>query len=159
MAELVELFTSAGCREVRSYIQSGNVVFEAPSRVAARVPAVVGEAIRERFDFDAPIVLRSLEELDVVIRNSPFVDRGEPDRALHVVFLADTPPAGRVRELDPQRSPDDSFVVQGRDIYLWLPNGVARSKLTNDYFDSKLKTVSTCRNWRTVMALHALMRG
>jgi uncharacterized protein (DUF1697 family) len=159
MAELVELFGSADCREVRSYIQSGNVVFEASPRVAARVAQRVGDAIRERFDFEAPIVLRSLEALDAVVRCNPYLPRGAPESALHVVFLADTPDAERVRELDPKRSPADSFAVHGCDIYLWLPNGVAQSKLTNDYFDSKLKTVSTGRNWRTVTALHAMMRG
>jgi uncharacterized protein (DUF1697 family) len=159
MADLVDFFMSAGCREVRSYIQSGNVVFEAPARAAARVGPVVGEAIRERFDFDAPIALRSLEELDLIVRSNPYLQQGKPESALHVVFLAGSPDADGVRALDPERSPGDSFVVQGRDIYLWLPNGVARSKLTNDYFDSKLMTVSTGRNWRTVTKLHEMMRG
>jgi uncharacterized protein (DUF1697 family) len=58
-----------------------------------------------------------------------------------------------VKGLDARRSPPDELAVVGRDVYLKLPNGVARSKLTNAYFDSKLDTVSTLRNWRTVLTL------
>lgn len=159
MADLVEFFDGAGCRNVRSYIQSGNVVFEGTARIASRVGQAVRQAIEERFAFDVPIVVRSAEELDAVVRKNPFVERGEPEDSLHVVFLADTPGPEGVRGLDPKRSPPDAFVVRGRDIYLCLPNGVAKSKLTNAYFDSKLKTISTGRNWRTVTKLDAMMRG
>jgi uncharacterized protein (DUF1697 family) len=61
--------------------------------------------------------------------------------------------------LDPQRSPPGQFQVRGQEIYLWLPNRVAGSKLTNAYFDSRLSTTSTQRNWQTVTKLLALMRG
>jgi uncharacterized protein (DUF1697 family) len=78
---------------------------------------------------------------------------------LHVLFLADLPSPLRVKELDPQRCPPDEFVVRSREIYLKLPTGAARTKLTNGYFDSRLATVSTQRNWRTVVKLLELMGG
>ena len=65
----------------------------------------------------------------------------------------DQPDAGRVATLDPLRSPPDAFVVRGREIYLQCPNGVGNTKLTNAWFDSKLATISTGRNWRTVTTL------
>ena len=64
-----------------------------------------------------------------------------------------------VEKLDPDRSPPDAFHVRGQEVYLHLPNGVANSKLTNAYFDSKLATTSTSRNWRTVTKLLDLMEG
>jgi len=64
-----------------------------------------------------------------------------------------------VSALDPKRSPPDELVVRGRDIYLRLPNGVARSKLTNAYFDATLRTTSTLRNWRTVLQLLEMARS
>jgi uncharacterized protein (DUF1697 family) len=67
--------------------------------------------------------------------------------------LANVPASSQAASLDPKRSPPDEFLVLGREIFLRLPNGVARSKLTNAYFDSKLGTVSTIRNWRTVLTL------
>ncbi len=74
-----------------------------------------------------------------------------------MVFLKDVPTAGQVSQLDPDRSPPDQFAVRGREIYLLMPNGMGRTKLTNEYFDRKLGTVSTVRNWRTVMKLSGLM--
>ncbi len=73
------------------------------------------------------------------------------------MFLADLPSSARVASLDATRSAPDAFVVQGRDIYLHLPNSVADTKLTNAYFDAKLATVSTSRNWKTVTKLLELM--
>lgn len=71
----------------------------------------------------------------------------------NVLFLADTPSQDRIDGLDAHRSPPDAFLVRGGEIFLNCPNGVARTKLTNTYFDAKLATVSTGRNWRTVTKL------
>jgi uncharacterized protein (DUF1697 family) len=79
--------------------------------------------------------------------------------SLHVLFLADLPEASRVAVLDPERSPGDEYIVRGREIYLRLTTGAANTKLTNAYFDSKLATVSTGRNWRTVTKLLELMKS
>jgi uncharacterized protein (DUF1697 family) len=76
---------------------------------------------------------------------------------LHVCFLADWPGKDLVAGLDAGRSAPDAFTVVGREIYMQLVNGVAGTKLTNAYFDSKLKTVSTMRNWRTVLKLAEML--
>lgn len=74
------------------------------------------------------------------------------------MFLMDLPAAATVAELDPGHSPPDAFLVRGREIYLHCPDGMARTKLTNQYFDSRLGTTSTARNWRTVLKLLDLAR-
>ena len=94
-----------------------------------------------------------------VAAGNPFLRRKCDPKWLHVVFLADTPAQAAVAALNPQRSPGDEFVVRGGEIYLHLPNGAARSKLTNQYFDSTLKTVSSGRNWNTVTTLLEMMQG
>jgi uncharacterized protein (DUF1697 family) len=96
------------------------------------------------------VLLRTAEELGETIRNNPFLAAGAPENWLHVLFLASQPDAQRVAALDPLRSPPDAYAVRGREIYLQCPNGVGNTKLTNAYFDSRLATVSTGRNWRTV---------
>jgi uncharacterized protein (DUF1697 family) len=103
--------------------------------------------------------VRTADELRAVAQGNPFLDEGADADTLHVAFLADRPRSDRVAALDANRSPGDSFVVRGSEIYLRLPNGVARTKLTNAYFDSKLSTISTARNWRTVLKLLELMQG
>ncbi len=159
MKDLVAMFADAGCRDVRSYIQSGNVVFRASPALAVRIPAVLGKAISTRFGLQVPIVVRRAGELRQIARQNPFLRAGADPKVLHVAFLADEPDAARVAALDPNRSPPDEFAVRGSEIYLHCPNGFARTKLTNDYFDSKLATTSTVRNWRTVLTLLALAGG
>ncbi len=157
MKQLVEMFTDAKCVNVRSYIQSGNVVFAAPPKVAKGLPDLLGRKIEDRFGFSAPIVLRNREEMQKVLRNNPFLKAGMPEITRHVYFLADQPSAAAIKSLDPDRSPGDRFKVVGREIYLHLPNGMGRSKLSSAYFDSKLLTVATARNWATVLKLLEMM--
>ena len=152
MADLRDIFAAAGCTAVQTYIQSGNVVFEAAQDLAERVPEIVTGTIRRRFGYETAVVLRSSEELRQVVASNPFDTSGDP-RFLQVAFLEDTPGAEAVSRLDPDRSPPDAFAVRGRNVHLHYPNGVARSKLTNEYLATQLQTASTMRNWRTVLKL------
>ena len=145
MKTLVQVFEKAGATNVRTYIQSGNVVFE-----AKKAPANLDVVLEKKFKFEIPIVLRTKDELQAVTKANPWKKDAD---VVHVVFLADAPTKEHIARLDPKRSPPDEFEVVGREIYLRCPNGVGKSKLTNAYFDSKLETISTLRNWRTVLAL------
>ena len=157
MKQLVEMFSEAKCVNVRSYIQSGNVVFAAPPKVVKGLPALLEKKIEERFGFSAPIVLRNRDEMARVARSNPFLKAGLPQQALHVYFLANEPNPAAVKSLDVNRSPGDRFHVTGREIYLHVPNGMGRTKLTSTYFDAKLSTVATARNWTTVLTLLTMM--
>lgn len=156
MKKLAALFVAAGCKNVETYIQSGNVVFDAPVSAAKRVPRAVSAAIQEQFGFQVPMIMRSGADLAKVVAENPFLGQGAAEKELHVYFLADTPAAA---QLDVNRSPPDEFVLLGREVYLRLPNGMGRTKLTNAYFDSKLKTVCTARNWATLLHLAAMANG
>jgi uncharacterized protein (DUF1697 family) len=153
MEDLAGILGDLGATDIETYIQSGNVVFAASRKVATGLAEATTARIAERFGFDAPVVVVSADDFATVVRNNPFVADGADPATLHVAFLADTPPASAVATLDAARSAPDAFVVRGAAIYLHLPNGVARTKLTNDWFDRKLVTRSTIRNWRTVLEL------
>jgi uncharacterized protein (DUF1697 family) len=156
MTDLARLFEAAGCAGVRTYIQSGNVLFTASRARAETLPGLIASGIAERFGHRVPVLLRTAAELGETIRQNPFLEAGAAEDWLHVMFLAKQPDAGRVATLDALRSPPDAFAVRGREIYLHCPNGMAKTKLTNAYFDSRLVTVSTARNWRTVRRLFEL---
>ncbi len=155
MKELVALCEEAGAAEVSTYIQSGNVVFTASKDVAARLPATLAAAIARTRGLAVPVVVREGSELARVVASNPFAGDGNED-AWHVMFLADAPAADRVAALDPARSPTDRFAVVGSEVFLHCPEGLARTKLTNAWFDARLGTTSTCRNWRTVLTLVAM---
>ena len=159
MKQLAELFVEANCADVRTYIQSGNVIFSAPTAGAEEIAACIASQIEQRFGFGCPVILRSAEQMAQTVLDNPFLRAGMPEKTLHVYFLAGLPRAISVESLDPDRSAPDAFRVLDRQIYLHLPNGMARTKLTNSYFDSKLSTVSTARNWTTVLALVDMMQG
>lgn len=159
MKDLVGLFEDAGCLNVRTFIQSGNVIFNAPRGVVKGLPNLITRTIEENLGYRIPVVLRTAEELDEAIRGNPCIAAGVQEKILHVYFLASLPDAHAVATLDASRSLPDKFQVYGREIYVELPNGMARTKLTNAYFDSKLATTSTARNWKTVIQLQELMKG
>jgi uncharacterized protein (DUF1697 family) len=153
MTDLKAIFESSGCSEVETIIQSGNVVFAAPKAVLSELAAAVGAKIRKRFGLETPVILRSGGEMRAILENNPFLGSGVDPAQLHVMCLAALPDGDLVAALDPQRSPPDEFLARDKEIYLRLPNGAARSKLTNAYFDKALRTTSTARNWRTMTRL------
>ncbi|MCY3749217.1 MAG: DUF1697 domain-containing protein [Chloroflexi bacterium] len=157
MRELAAMFMSVGCKGVRTYIQSGNVVFRASQELADRLPALVSAEIAASRGFQIPVILRTASEFSRIVRDNRFLAAGPDPTKLHVGFLADTPDPAHVARLDPDRSPPDVFEVQGREVYLHFPAGVARSKLDNAYFDRTLHTVCTIRNWRTVCRLNEMV--
>jgi len=158
MKDLIPLFHEAGCQSATAYIQSGNIVFTAPAALAKTLPATIQQQIAARFGYRIPVILRTAPQLAAVIEGNPYLKKGVPEKQIYVSFLAAKPASEAVQGLDPARSSPDAFHVAEQEIYLHLPNGSARSKLTNAWFDSKLATISTARNWATVIRLFEMTR-
>lgn len=153
MRELAAVFTDMGCQDVQTYIQSGNVVYSANSNVAGRVAQSVMTEVRLRFGITSPVIVRSAMDMTTIVSALPFTGKKYNMASVYIGFLAAKPAARALAALDFDRSPGDSFQVRGKDVYMYLTNGAARTKLTNNYFDAALETVSTFRNWRTVTKL------
>jgi uncharacterized protein (DUF1697 family) len=158
MKDLVAMFVEAGCSDVRNFIQSGNILFRAPPRVTTKLPERISQAITAQFGFSAPVILRTFDEMRAVATSNPYFNPQADENLLYVMFLAEAPGDANVAGLDPNRSPPDLFKVQGKEIYMYLTNGAAKTRLTNDYFDRRLATTCTSRNWRTVNTLLELMK-
>lgn len=156
MSELKSLFGSLGLEDVVTYIQSGNVVFRSPTGDEQALAARLGQRIDEVFGVDVTVLVRTAAELEAIAKHNPFLKGGADPSKLHVVLLDRPPAASAIAELDPGRSPPDEFSVHGREIYLRLPNGAGRSKLTIDYFERRLGVDATARNWNTLTKLLAL---
>ena len=156
MKELINIFEAAGCSGVTTYINSGNIAFSASAEVLKTLSARVAADVATQFGFKIPVVLRSRAQLAQAISANPFPDAVAHPKSLSVLFLADIPSVEALSKLDPNRSPGDQYQVIGREIFCFTPTGQADTKLTNAYFDSKLKTVSTGRNWNTVLKLYTM---
>jgi uncharacterized protein (DUF1697 family) len=160
MKDLAALFEKAGCSGVTTYIQSGNVVFHAEPALARGIAALMQKAILKSHKIDVPVIVRSAAELRRIAAKHPHMAAGAELKALHVAFLAQRPTAAQAASLDPARSPQDVFSVQGSEVYIrYSLAGLAKSKLNNQYLDSRLGTVSTMRNWNTVLKLLELSGG
>jgi uncharacterized protein (DUF1697 family) len=159
MPALKSSFASMGLEDVRTYIQSGNVVFSSPTGDAQSLAVAIEERIAEAFGLSTTVLLRTPAELAEIAGNNPFLDRDADLSKLHVVFLSGPPEGNAVAELDPARSPPDEFAVRGREVYLHLPNGAGRSKLTIDYFEKRLGVRATARNWKTLNKLLELTQN
>lgn len=158
MKDLAALFDKAGCRDVRTFIQSGNVVFSAPAALAERLPVRLSAAILTAHKIQVPVLVRSAFELAKIAAKHPHP--GPEPKFMHVGFLAQRPTTAQVASLDPQRSPQDIFTVMGSEIYIrYGDQGSGKSKLTNQYIDSRLGTISTLRNWNTVQTLAEMSKG
>ncbi len=158
MKSLVEIFTSSGCENVRTFIQSGNVYFEADKKLVTALPELIASQTTKKFKYSIPIIVRSTIQLEKVVAGNPFAEATDADN-LHVMFLADKPQSAAVKSLDPNRSPGDRYLVKNQEIYACYGNGMANTRLTSAYFDSKLKTICTGRNWRTTTKLLELLKA
>ena len=146
MKELAAMFADAGCIDVRTYIQSGNVLFRGGPALGQEVPSLISESILSRFGYRVSVLTRTAAELQEVVEANPFLQAGAEADKLHVIFMAAAPDDAQVQSLAPDHSPGDQFAVLGREIYLHCPNGFASTKLTNTYFETKLSTTCTTRS-------------
>jgi uncharacterized protein (DUF1697 family) len=153
MAELRSALSSLGFEDVVTYIQSGNVVFRSPRGNAKEVATRIEKEVAKRFGVNAAVLIRTPPELAEIADANPFLSAESDLTKLHVVFLDGRPGARAAAQLDPARSPPDEFRLSGREIYLHLPNGFGRSKLTIDYFERRLGATATARNWKTLLGL------
>ena len=153
MTDLKRIFEDIGCEAVETYIQSGNVIFDAKRAIATRVETQAAAEIERRHGLTVPVISRAAADLARIVKGNPFQHESADPKTLHVGFLKDTPTVDQLSHLDKDRSPPDAFQVIDQEIYLFCPNGLARTKLTTDYFDRTLSTVTTVRNWNTVTML------
>lgn len=159
MRELRELFERLGHRDVRTYIQSGNVVFSAadPGAGPERIASLIEERLTSEMGLVSTVILRSGDELARVAAASP-LDTSEPSK-LAVAFLKEEPERTRAAGLAPPPGRPDELVLAGRELYVRCPNGFGRSKLNNAYLERKLGVQATWRNWNTVLKLNEMTGG
>lgn len=153
MEALADVFTGVGCTDVSTYIQSGNVLFSASAALLKKVPALVAAKLEAEHGVVSPVIVREARQLAAVVAGNPWLKQGLPEKTLHVSFLAGVPSAAQVAALDPKRGGADQYKVVGSEVFLYLPTGVGKTKLTNAWFDAKLGVVGTWRNWNTVIEL------
>jgi len=158
MEQLRSSFEKLGFEDVRTYIQSGNVIFRTGDMSAAELRRRAEDKILSDFGFSPPVILRSAAELGKTLQNNPFTKhKGIEPAKLHVFFLSGAPAKAAVQELEGLQIGTAELRCCGREIYLHTPDGFGRTKLPN--FDKVLSVITTARNWNTVSKLYELASG
>lgn len=153
MSDLESIFFGLGFTNVQIYIRTGNIVFLASHGTDDELIKLIENRLTEDLGHDIRVLLRSPQEISALVRHNPFVSRGADPKKLHVTFLSGAPDADLAVKVDPATAPPDEFEIAGRDVYLHCPEGYGRGKLGNAFWERRLKTVTTTRNWNTVTKL------
>lgn len=151
MSDLARLYASLGFTNVRTYVQSGNVVFSTESREAEKIARQIEKELKSRLDLDAVVFVRTPDDLGAIVDRNPF-KKYEPNR-VHVTFLSTRPNEIPTNKIDAVKARGELFSLHNREVYLFLPNGQGKTKLSNSFFEKVLGVRATTRNWNTVTAL------
>ncbi len=155
MADLKTLCEKLGLENVKTYIQSGNLIFSSGS-VNTDLERKLEMAITDKYGFDVPAIVRDLEEIKSSIDKNPFFDGDADMDRLHLTFLKEKPNPENAEITTTYDYAPDKFKIDGRDVFIYCAGKYHESKLTNGFFEKKLNTVATTRNWKTVLKLYEL---
>ena len=155
MPRLREVLADRGYGEVRTLIASGNLVLDS-DLPEDELALDLGKAIEEEFGLDVPVVVRTGTELDAVLAEDPFGDAVTDPSRYSVTFLPEAPAKSTIRKIPAAEG--GTYTVVGRELYLWLPDGMAKSPMAKWPWDRLLGVAGTNRNWNTVTKLAELAR-
>lgn len=152
MAELRAALEETGFEDVKTYLQSGNVVLGSTAKPES-VGRMIEQLVAERFGLEIPMVVRTRTEIAKVVERNPLGEVATNPKLYQVSFLSAKLPAKALRELEEVAVSEERVVAIGREVYAWHPEGIARSKLWAKLAGKNLGVTATSRNWTTVEAL------
>lgn len=157
MTELKQLFIELGYRNVTSYIQSGNMIFDSNINEQFVIEQEIKNGITQVFGYSVNVLVLSKEKLEDVFKSNPFIQKTNIDNSkLHVTLLNDEPFSEGIKQIKELSANQDTFEIIDKCIYIYCPNGYGNTKLTNNLFERKLKSSATTRNWNTISKLMEL---
>jgi uncharacterized protein (DUF1697 family) len=156
MPALREALEEAGFEDVKTYVQSGNVVLSAPRRSPAKIGREIEAAIEAEFGFDVAVVMRTRDELAALVEDDPLGDVATNPTYRVVVFLAEKLDRSRLADVDPDAFSPEAFELRDREIVMWAPEGQRDSRIVKTLTEKRTGVVGTARNWRTVEKLLAM---
>ena len=157
MKQLTALLEKAGCRDVKTYIQSGNAVFRNPMSDASRMAARIRAAVSAGHGFEPRVLMLDRNELQRAISANPFPQATADPKSLHLFFLAEKPKSPDIEALNGIKARGEAFALEDKIFYLYTPEGFGTSKLA-ERAERYLGVDATARNWRTVTAVLELAK-
>lgn len=160
MPELEKSCVRLGLRDVRTYLQSGNIVFSAGDADAHKLAVALRARIAEDFGHDTEVLVLAARELNRIVKANPLRPPScDKQKLYHATFLLQAVAAARFRKLTLPAQPGERAMLVGRVVLLYCPHGYGKTQLNNGFFEKALGVPATTRNWRTVVALRDLCAG
>jgi len=158
MPDLKLLYATLGFKNVTTYIQSGNVIFDTSIKSKIILKEKIEKSIAKKYKFHVPVEIRTSQELIKIIKQCPFdsVDIEKEGTKLLVTFLSSPPSKSRIIKILNYVNSPEKLVIKGTEAYLYCPNGYGKSKLSNNFLEKKLEVKATTRNWKSVQKLYEL---
>lgn len=154
MEALRTLYAELGFTEIESYKQSGNLLFNYRKTGVNMIEKKISDSVLDKFRFEVPVIVLDNEELRKIIFNNPFAEDNSKDTAFfHVTFLSVNPAKSDIKKINDLNFHSDEYFVKDKTIYLYLPGGYGKTKLSNSFFENQLKVKATTRNWKTLNAM------
>ena len=150
MKTLREMCAALGLSYVKTYINSGNVIFETAKTDDKKLADRIETAIEKEFSLKIKVIARTIDEIENIVKNNPFGGQFENDKDLHVFFLNEALTQEKRELLLSNNTENEMYAVQNREIFCLLTTGVSDNLMGKDYIGKKLKVSATARNWRTV---------
>ncbi len=163
MEDLRKLMEAVEHDNVKTYIQSGNVVFTAAEKSKEKLSTDIEKLIADHYGFDVTVFVIDKHDLEKAIDNNPFAEGRIPEepgtKKIYVTFLSEIPSAETVEKLREAPMGEDLITLHEDILYFKLAIGAADSKLSNNLIESKLKLKATTRNWNTTLKLLELIEN
>lgn len=155
MADLRSLFEKLGFQEVQTYIQSGNALFHTDSPLTdIELATKIEQAISKQYEFEVPVIVIATDQIGKIAKKNPFLKNKETDIThLHLTFLKEKPSKENQSKTEEYNYEPDQFVIKDQAVFVYCEGKYHKSKLTNNFFEKKLKVAATTRNWKTVLKL------
>ena len=153
MADLKELFVEMNLNNAVTYIQSGNVIFESENSNCSELELIISKAILNTFGYTVPVIVKTLLELESILNDNPFCTGMVDQKKLHVTFMNTTPLQEDIKNVQNVDFGEDKFLIRKNVIFIYVEGAYHKTKISNQFFEKKLKVSTTTRNWKTTNKL------
>lgn len=159
MDSLRDGFSSLGYTNIKTYIQSGNILFCSKEEDKTKLEREISSMIMDKYGFDVPVLVLNSDDLNEVITNNPFANSiNHKKEFIHITFISNEVKEINYKEIESKKESEDEYKIINKAIYLYLQKGYGNTKIHNNFFEKLLKTQATTRNWKTCLELFEMSK-
>ncbi|MCG8485189.1 MAG: DUF1697 domain-containing protein [Clostridia bacterium] len=159
MDDLKTVLSSIGLKNIITYIQSGNIIFDCPKSNIQVLEEKMKKEIFKSFGFEVPVIIRTHEEYIALTDRNPFFNAESDTSKLVITFLQQKPNAEDIRITEKLDFPPDKFQIKGKEVFIYCESKYHLTKISNSFFEKKLNTHATSRNWKTLNKILQMIKS